>query len=329
MWRDLDNRTALLELLERETLTQRKCQSAAWDELKGLGWARQATREDKLEIVRARRQKVANLLNLVWPTWRDDAAALAANNLPPTPNGIRMLEDLKRQATLSMPLPPRLNRRTAIAAVGPHSKAFLSKQRLGAIGNVELTCDGIARIRPHDGMQIRCDGVPFPLDVIYASLQEVHLPERALQANLEVLGPAPALILLIENLGSFIDIQAPRDWLVMHVPGWNTRTTELVLARLPAAPVLLFGDLDSAGAKIAARLQALYPALRWVTFDLWRSLLAAYLQKGDWPAGQELGHAPPLVHELARTAGWLEQERLILNAKLIVDLLAVAQVPTT
>jgi len=330
MWWDQNlRRIALLELVITGSLNKRKRQSEAWDELIKLRWVRHTSRQDKLALAPEHRGKVEDLLGKVWPGWRCVAAALAANALQPIPSDLDELEDLQRQATIAVPLPPRLNQRTAIAAVGPHSKAVLSEQRLVALGSVDLTRDGIVRVRPHRGLQLRRAGTQLNLAEISAFLGEVTLPERALNAGLELAGPEPALVLLVENLGTYIDIPAPPDWLIVHVPGWNTVSPQLLLPRLPDVPVLLFGDLDPAGVEIAAHLQSVHPPLRWVTFDLWRTLLPAYAQIGTWPEDQDLRRAPPLVHELVRAHTWLEQERLVLNERLIGELLAVAHAATT
>jgi hypothetical protein len=329
MWDRSLHRIALLELIVTGSLIQRQDQIEAWNELLDLRWARRTGRQYELALADAHRGKIEDLLGKMWPGWRTIAAALTTNALPPTPRGLQQLEDLQRQATLAAPLPPQLNQRTAIAAVGPHSKAILSEQRRQALGAVDLTRDGIVRVRPHRGMRLRRGGATLDLEGHCTMLGEVALPERALQAGLELAGPAPAMVLLVENVGPYIDIPAPADWLVAHVPGWNTRTAELLLARLPAVPVLLFGDLDPAGVDIAAHLQSIHPPLRWVTFDLWRTLLPEYAQSGIWPEDQDLRHAPPLVHELARRGVWLEQERLVLDPNLVAELLAVAHPPST
>ena len=40
----------------------------------------------------------------------------------------------------------------------------------------------------------------------------------------------PKAVLLVENVGFYIDVTAPAGWMVVHVPGWNTATTQLLLS---------------------------------------------------------------------------------------------------
>lgn len=324
MWDRSLHRIALLELAVTGMLNKRQGQEDAWNELYALRWVRRASRQHELVLAEEHRSKVEDLLGKMWPGWRSIAADLAARGLPPTPRGLQQLEDLQRQATLTTPLPQQLNQRTATAAVGPHSKAMLTEQRRLALGDTDVTRDGIVRVRPHAGLQLRRADHSLSLEAHRAMLGEVALPERALQAGLELVGPPPALVLLVENVGPYIDIRPPPNWLLVHVPGWNTSTAELLLARLPDVPALLFGDLDPAGVAIATHMRAVHPSLRWVTFDLWRTLLPEYAQPGPWPADLDLRAAPLLVQELARDGIWLEQERLTLHTNLVAELLVVA-----
>lgn len=324
MWDKNLHRIALLELVVTGGLRRREDQSEAWTELATMRWTRRTGRQGELVLAEEHRETVETLLGKVWPGWRAIAASLDFHSLPPTPRGLQQLEDLQRQATVPGRLPARLNQRTAIAAVGPHSKALLTEQRRMALSDVDLTRDGIVRVRPHHAMQLRRSGRTLDMEAQRAVLGEVSLPERALQEGLELAGPAPAIVLLVENVGAYIDIPAPDDWLVVHVPGWNTSTVRLLLARLPEVPVLLFGDLDPAGVAIAAHLRSLHPPLRWVTFELWRALLPEYGQSFVWPEDLDLSDTPPLVQELARQNLWLEQERLVLHPDIIAALALVA-----
>jgi len=324
MWDRLHHRLALLELTVTGKLKRRREQDEAWHELVAMGWVRRAGPEDERVLVNAHRSTIENMLGKRWPGWRSVAVDLAAHGLPPTSRGLERLEDLQRQATLVTPLPAQLNHRTAIAAVGPHSKAILTGQRRLALSEVDLTRDGIIRLRPNRDLQLRRHNVTLAAAACCEVLGEVALPERALQDGLELDGPAPALVLLVENVGPYIDIPAPSDWLVAHVPGWNTRTAQLLLTRLPTVPLLLFGDLDPAGVAIAAHLRSHDPSLRWVVFDLWRELLPEYAQPGIWPEDQDFAATPALIQELVHDSIWLEQERLTLHPNLVTELLAVA-----
>ena len=73
---------------------------------------------------------------------------------------------------------------------------------------------------------------------------EVILNERALGNGTQFTGVRPSAALLVENLGPYMDVPAPDDWMVIHAPGWNTVTAMRILDLLDGAPILHFGDLD-------------------------------------------------------------------------------------
>lgn len=184
MWDRSLHRIALLELAITGKLNKRQDQEEAWNELHALRWARRASRQHELVVADEHRGKIEDLLGKMWPGWRSIAADLIARGLPPTRRGLQQLEDLQRQATLTAPLPQQLNQRTATAAVGPHSKAVLTEQRRLALGDTDLTRDGIVRVRPHAGLQLRRADALLPLEAHRNVLGEVALPERALQSGL-------------------------------------------------------------------------------------------------------------------------------------------------
>jgi hypothetical protein len=74
-------------------------------------------------------------------------------------------------------------------------------------------------------------------------------------------GTTPKLILTVENLGPYLDINVPADCLVAHVPGWDTRTIRMVFELLPTVPCVHFGDLDPNGVRIIRHLRGFRPQI--------------------------------------------------------------------
>jgi hypothetical protein len=315
MWERDEDRLALLELIECGRLRRRKGQLDAWEQLERLPWTRTSGRRDELLLAHERSGPVIELLDRVWPTWREQAAALREAELLPTPRDWQELQDRRRAAELG-DLPARLNRRTATAAVGPDSKATLSERRLMALGDTELTRDSAVRMRPPRGMRLRRDAGVFDADGIAELLGEVTITERALRDGTRIEGRVEA-VLTVENLGPFEDMALPEGWLGVHVPGWNTATLDLVLDHLEDTPLIHFGDLDPAGVRIVRHLRSRWPWLRWFVPDLWREYLARGGQRMDWPAELDVSDAPELVRELRQQGMWLEQEIIVLDPRLV------------
>jgi hypothetical protein len=208
MWAAERNRLALLELWESGRLLRRAAQEEAAEELLRLGWARRTRRGDVLQANERHRADVAAALGRVWPGWEEVLAALRGRGLPPTERGLRGLLAAQREEALPA-LPGRLNLRTATAAVAAHSKAALGHGQRGLLRDVELTRDGVVRMRGAAGLLlVRGGSFGYRGEELEALLGEVVLTERAMRDGTRLVG-RPRALLLVENAGPFVDLPAP------------------------------------------------------------------------------------------------------------------------
>lgn len=314
MWERAEDRLALLELLTSGSLKRRATQSDAFDWLAELSWTRATGRRDEVALVADRRADLVALLDRVWPDWQTEQFELLVAGEPPTPAGWSRLGDRRRAGALPE-LPERVNRRTAAAATAPGAKSSLTAARIGALGTVEVTDDGVARLRPPPGL-VACRAThSVALDEVVAVFDEVGVSDRALRDGLRFDGDVEA-VLLVENLGAWRDMPRPGRWMLVHVPGWNTATVRQLLATLSDVPVVHFGDLDPNGVRIQRHLREHLPRLGWLVPNWWAELVPLHAQDRDWPDDLDLGHTPALVRELAATRRWLEQERVVLDRRL-------------
>jgi len=325
IWGPIAHRLALLELFVCGRLPyRRRAQAEVWDHLERLPWTRTGTRRETLELVESRRSTVAELLDRQWPEWQAVAEALADAGLPPTPSGLRDLDDLRRAEALEEgpALPERLHHKTGAALVGPHSKATLTPRRRAALGSVELTRDGVVRLRPPPGTSLVGGDVTLDAAEVARVLGEVVITDRALRDGTRVVGPFTTL-LLVENLGTFQDLSVPSGWLVAQVPGWDTATVHRFLDTCVVTPTILFGDLDPNGVRLARHLVARHPRVRWAVPPCWAEHVEG-APRGDWPSNLDLASAPTLVRRLAEEGRWLEQEPITLDGRVGLYLQALA-----
>lgn len=314
MWDRIEDRLALLELLEAGRLRRRAGQAKVWIWLDQLSWTRRTGRRDEFDLVAEHKQALVQLLDRVWLEWQAASRALAERQLTATPTDWRRLQDMARAEGVP-DLPSRLNRRTATSAVAPHSKSTLSSIRQRALGDTTVTRDGIVRLRPPPGVRfVRGNNVIDGADVADV-LGEVAINERALLDGTLLEGPVRAA-LLVENLGPYQDLDPPDGWLIVHVPGWDTATASLFLAQLGDVPVVHFGDLDPAGVRIFRHLRQIRPSLMWVVPEFWNEYVATHGLRREWPEDLELDGAPALIRELARRGLWLEQEVIVVDPRL-------------
>lgn len=318
MWDRAEDRLALLELLTSGRLKRRSTQAKAFSWLAELSWTRATGRRNELQLVGARRPELVELLERVWPTWTSDHADLIVAGEPCTPAGWTRLLDQRRADALS-PLPATLNRRTAAAATSRGAKASLTDSRREMLGDVELTGDGVVRLRVPAGMVAHRGRQSLSLDTVGAVLGEVSVGERALKDGLRLEGAVDGVV-TVENLGAWRDLPAQGRWVYAYVPGWNTRMAPLLVGALPEGPVVHFGDLDPNGVRIYRHLRAEIPGLRWLVPECWSELVDLHAKRKAWPEGLDLHDAPELVQSLAARGLWLEQERLVLDARMAASL---------
>jgi len=322
MWETAEARLALLELLSRGALKRRRSQADAFAALAELPWTRATGRREELGLVAARRHELVALLDRVWPAWRDALAELTADGFPPTPDGWERLADARRADGVPA-LPRRLNRRTAAALAGPHSKATLTAGRRVGLQGTESTHDGTVRVRPPAGLVARSPRGVVDLDAVARVLGEVAIPERAFLDGLQLDGALRGVV-LVENLGAWRDLSAPAGFLLAYVPGWDTVTVAHLLDRVAGVPVLHFGDLDPNGMRIYLHVRERRPDLRWFVPAFWAERVERHGLRAPWPADLDVSAAPALVRDLAARGLWLEQECIVLDPRIGPALAAAA-----
>lgn len=317
-----DEALALATLL-RGSLRRAASTASAWDLALAAGWVATTHRTGEVVLREAWRADVEARLTALCPTWRDDVSALEEAGLPLSPAGWRALRDHRRQGKLPTTLPRRLNQRTAAAALRSHSKALLGEGARAALEGVQVTHDNFVRLRPHAGLRVAAPSGDVDAALLVAMCGDVCVTERAFLDGTRLAGPAPEALVLVENVGAFVDLPLPSGWCAAHVPGWNTSMVAPLRDAWPETPAVLFGDLDPNGVSIARTLQASWPGLRWFVPELARDYLDG-AQSGEWPA---LGEVPPVIAELSRRSRWIEQEVLLLDSRLVRELAASLGVP--
>jgi hypothetical protein len=200
--------------------------------------------------------------------------------------------------------------------VGPHSKATLSAPRREALADLDVLHDGTLRLRTPAGLTVRRGEQELDCAIIGGVLGEVVLTERALADGTVLTGRLPRAVLLVENLGAYLEIPAPPGWLLAHVPGWDTRTARLLLQQLRDVPAAHFGDLDPNGVRIMRHMREVRPDLYWVVPEFWTEYLPKAGLRASWPRDLDLDGLPALVKQLASSGMWLEQEVIVLDPRL-------------
>lgn len=287
------------------------------------GWAARTRRRDTVALQPEAAPHVEARLDVTWPAWRSAHEALVAEALPPTVRGWRQLRDRARRA-VPRTLPVRLNSHTAAAWLRGDAKAGLGVDERAALSPTVVTHDNLLRLRPHAGLLLQRQGRQLDADTLCAFTHEVVVPERAILDGLRFGGAAPEILLLIENIGVYLDLPLPRTWCAASIPGWNLSMLTTLKRQWPSTPAVLFGDLDPAGMAIATTCQQQWPELVWFV-PPWRPALLAVSQAREWPPLPP--NAPETIQRLADANRWIEQEQLFHMDGLMRDILAAARAP--
>lgn len=317
-WGTRPHRLALLELLRTGEVRRRRRQRQAFDELLELGWARRTCRSGVLALDPECGMAVRATLDTVWPGWEAEAQRLEDRGYPLTPTGQRELERRDRLAGVDRSsLPGRMNRRTAAATVATNAKARLGPVEHIVLEDVDVTDDGIVRMKPSAGLSLVRAGIEHPADDLVELLGELAFTDRALRDGTRLGGHPPRAILTVENLGAFQDVRVPDDVLTVYVPGWNTRIARDLLSGLEETPILHFGDLDPNGVAILNHLRRWRPDLGWLIPDYWKEYADDRGLPKRWPDVSFPPESPSWVVSLAEAGVWLEQEVIVLDSRFL------------
>lgn len=164
-------------------------------------------------------------------------------------------------------------------------------------------------------MVLHRDGVTHDAARLEHIQGELVLSERAVLDGTRLTGTPEALV-LIENLGAFVDLSAPPRWILVHAPGWDTKGARRLLEMFPETPVLHFGDLDPDGFAIHLHLREVRPDLIWVVPEWVADYVSTNGLQTNWPQTPALATAPPLIKQLARAGSWVEQEAIVFDPRL-------------
>jgi hypothetical protein len=184
--------------------------------------------------------------------------------------------------------------------------------------------DGLVRMRPNAGLQLAKGGTTLECDLLCSVLGETVITERALLDGLRLAGTLPDAILSVENRGSFMDLQAPAGWLVVHVAGWDTHTMRELSKQLTQIPWVHFGDIDPNGVAIVRHLRQSRPDLVWFLPAFWSEFLERHGRPKNWPEDLIREDDPPLVQEMAARGLWMEQECVAVDGRLLEALADLA-----
>jgi len=310
-----------LALLEYGELRESKANRAALMHMIDLGWCVRSSRSGTVSLTDLGKSRIPTLLNNLWPGWTLLRDRLKGVGEPTSWDGIKNL--MRKERVLEVALPTMINRKTASACLGLHSKTGVSEALRNSLGSCRETTDQVLRLKACSGLTIRRGANVLDCDPLMTLLGEISIPERVFLDGFFLEGKLPDVVFTIENLGAYVDF--PFEALkgrgvTILTPGKDTVLTIELLKRLPEKTAWLhFGDLDPEGVSIFEQINRRVPQVgRRFIPQFWEEQLGRPLGAGEkqWGVLPPAAASIPILKRLMDSGLWLEQEAILLDPRL-------------
>lgn len=318
---------AALNLYHHSSIEANSFYQPLLDELLAAGWLQvDAAQPFTYKLNKAGKVGLKELLDLRLPNWEELLEKYLAGS-----SQVQVFDQrwnfLSQQ--LRANLPSRLNLASLSYSLLGKEDAYLSEEFLAQLPKVEPCADLCLHLRGEANLKLKFNNkTSLNLDVLQA-LTELVISQRDLERLDELEGEFPALVLSVEDRGTFLDMDLPSNQLAIWVNQDNLSLAGTFLRQLPQfVPHIHFGHLDHQGLVLAEYLaQASQRPVKRFIPDFWQEYLDNFAQPVD--ENQLAGRgavwqgpplSTPLLHTLMTQQLWLSQAPLIFDARLYDEL---------
>jgi len=285
------------------------------------GWIKVSTRKKEWVIYKSNEILINDALTALDHEWRKNFQLLRENNYNPhRANSIARLPGLKNQKPLNGPINEK--NYNAHFGIGPKNKSR-TKQ------TIKPTRDWLIRFRPNKGLKGIFSSRCYNLSTLARIFSECILPESFWNKfESFVDDTTPKLIITVENLGPYIDLPVPDDYMVVYSPGADYKPVSCFLKALPDVKWFHFGDLDPDGWDIGKRLATesektlnfFIPSFAEDYLD--RKMPLKNPRRKSWDVIPDI----PVFHELKKTKALIFQEFFMRDERLKSELAELVKI---
>lgn len=317
----IDSLLPYIKLLYNGELLSSQATKSIADKCLKLRWAQLSRRKNIITITDLGREAVTAFLTNQWPEWEKYSDTVIAAGQVLSVDGIRLFEQQKKSAGLV--LPKMIHHKTLASICGKHSKTGVSKSLEKIAEEALITTDQMLRLWANKGLIVSYgEGHKLACDNIMNAFGEVAIPERAFINGFSLEGTLPKVIMTVENRGSYVDFPiTDHNLMLINCPGDDTSLAIRLLNLLPPEiPCYHFGDLDPKGLAIAERLgKNVKQRVCLFVPSFWQEYVEdIYTGTKEWN-GLNLSFDSIIVHQLSTQGKWLEQERIMLDCRLVTE----------
>ncbi|OOV87029.1 hypothetical protein [Oceanospirillum linum] len=328
-WQSQILRDAAIGLFKTERIRRDVYTGPLISELLELEWLSQVDNEDVYTLTPKGRHQYPKLLDQNLPQWQE--LALSGMNMQDEERDafMRRLEFIR--ANTRFDLPVWINRKSFNTLYGGDEKTQVSDDLQALLPKYRISEDAMLRIRGTTDMHLMRKMLkPIRLGPILQMMSHAAIPERDVMELTEVDGEQPYMVMTVENLSVFADMDIPDHLMLIWAPLNYPDLAIKVLKMIPQyVPHIHFGDLDPSGLALAEHIagETGRPVRRFLP-EFWQEYMNEYAQpcvdgsaKGScW---QLAISSNALIRKLMLRKEWMPQSVILLDPRLRHELLSL------
>ena len=328
-WQSQILRDAAIALFKTERIRRDVYTWPMISELLDLGWLSPAESGDTYSLTVKGRHQFPKMLDQNLPQWQELALSGMSMQDEERDAFMRRLEFIRTNTRFDLPV--WLNRKSYNTLYGGDERAEISDELQGLLPKYRISEDAVLRVRGTTDMHlVRKMLKPIRLGPMLQLMSHAAIPERDVMELTEVDGEQPYMVMTVENLSVFVDMDIPEHLMLIWAPLNYPDLAIKVLKMIPQyVPHVHFGDLDSSGLALAEHIaeETGRPVRRFLP-EFWQEYVNEYAQpcadnavKGcSW---QQAISSNALIRKLMLRKEWLPQSSVLLDPRLRNELSAI------
>jgi len=325
-WQDAQVQSAALDLYQSGQIA-RNAQTSSLIALLELQGCLASDGNGSFSLTSRGQSTLPKLLDAFYPDWSGRAQAREEMTQQESDEFLLRYEFLQNNIRFDLPI--WINQESYNTLFGGDPDAEINAEQKTHLPEFKVSQDVELLIRGSMDMQLnRKLNKPIRLGVLQEMLSHIAIPERDVHDITDVDGEQPYMVMTVESLAVFNDIDVPDHlmliWTPLHYPDLAIHLLKLIPHYVPH---IHFGDIEQASFKLAERLadETGRPLRRFMP-NFWSEYIDWYARDCDELNGFKGSHwtQPISSHETVRTLMlrklWLPQTVTLLDPRLRQEL---------
>lgn len=328
-WQSQIVRDAAIALFKTERIRR---DVYTWPLINGLlerEWLKQTSNDKEYCLTAKGRSQYPKMLDNQLPKWQELALSGMSVKGDERSAFMKRLEFVRTNTRFDLPV--WINKKSFNTLYGGDEQAEISSELQSLLPKYRISEDAVLRIRGTTDMHlVRKMMKPIRLGPILQLMSHAAIPERDVMELTEVDGEQPYMVMTVENLSVFTDMDIPDHLMLIWAPLDYPDLAIHIIKMMPQyVPHIHFGDLDASGFALAEHIasETGRPVRRFLP-EFWQEYINEYAQpcmdhvvKG--PTWRQAISSNELIRKLMLRKEWLPQSAVLLDPRLKQELLGV------